>query len=54
VSLAKIADENWALGKEGSATKGFQEAAKMLGTLTKPKLKELILLEPRVNYLHSW
>jgi hypothetical protein len=53
VSLAKVADVNRALGKEGSATEGFQEAVKMLETLPKPKLKEQILLEPRVSNSHS-
>lgn len=49
VSLAKVADVNRALGNEGSATEGFEEAVKMLGDLPKPSTKEQLILETRVS-----
>ncbi|CAM6129339.1 unnamed protein product [Calypogeia fissa] len=57
VSLAKVADVNRALGNEGSATEGFQEAVKMLEGLPKLNTKEKLLLEPRrlsvLEFLHN-
>lgn len=45
VSLAKVADVDFALGKENVATEGFQEALKKLENLKPPKTGEATMLE---------
>lgn len=50
VSLAKVADVDFALGKENVATEGFQEALKKLENLKPPKTGEATMLEKKVCY----
>ncbi|KAG0559288.1 hypothetical protein KC19_10G093800 [Ceratodon purpureus] len=47
VSLAKVADVDFALGKESIATEGFQEALKKLENLKPPKSGEAAMLEKK-------
>lgn len=48
VSLAKVADVDFALGKESAATEGFQEALKKLEGLSPSKTGDNSALEKKV------
>lgn len=51
VSLAKVADLDFALGKENVAIEGFQEALKKLENLKPPKTGGAVMLEKKVGFL---
>jgi len=48
VSLAKVADVDFALGNESAAAEGFQEALKKLENLSLPKTVDTTMLEKKV------
>jgi hypothetical protein len=50
VSLAKVADVDFALDKENVGTEGFQKALKKLENLKPPKISEATMLEKKVCY----
>jgi len=50
VSLAKVADIDFALGNESAAAEGFQEALKKLENLSPPKIGDTTMLEKKVRY----
>ena len=54
VSLAKVADVDFALGKESVAKEGFQEALKKLENLKPPKTREAAILEKKVCYFSKY
>jgi tetratricopeptide (TPR) repeat protein len=47
VSLAKVADIDFALGNESAAAEGFQEALKKLENLSSPKIGDTTMLEKK-------
>jgi hypothetical protein len=48
--LAKVADVDYALGKEQAASEGFQEALKKLENLSIPAGDEARMLEKKVSF----
>lgn len=48
VSLAKVADVDFAMGNESAAAEGFQEALKKLENLSSPKTGDTTILEKKV------
>lgn len=54
VSLAKVADIDFALGNESAAAEGFQEALKKLENLSSPKIGDTTVLEKKVRYGDEW
>ena len=48
--MAKVADVDYALGKEQAASEGFQEALKKLENLSIPAGDEARMLEKKVSF----
>lgn len=54
ISLAKVADVDFALGNESAAAEGFQEALKKLENLSPPKSGDTTMLEKKVRCSNDW
>lgn len=54
VSLAKVADVDFALGNESAAAEGFQEALKKLENLSPSKTGDTTMLEKKVCCWDDW